>query len=245
MHNIVYVASVALLGYAAEARADNKDFEATFDRCAEFVGIGEVPVENARSLVPSPYEIYVDNYAQLVVRVVACDEVSVDGGKPAPARVAHIGVRLSVPNSDADIDNYLLWFVTDSGKLHGKLQAAGVKNGNDQQLSVMFEPIGADDELRIDVSAPKFPAYPLLGSAETPGNPPQDFIASWYADGKAGTLLMRTTFKALRFGGADLTLTPAPDSELAELIGSSPTLEFTVLESYNEWESASMQATIQ
>lgn len=242
MRTAVYFAVVTQMVYAGSAQAKGKDFEATFDDCAEFVGIGHVPVANARDLVPSPYDLAGDDdNALLVVRIASCAEVTVDGSEPGPARVAQIGVQLAGSASYDVIDNYLLWFVTDSGKLHGKVQAAGVKNGNDQQLAFM---LGAGDQLTIQVDAPNFPAFPLFGGVGAPGGPPQSFLANWYADGNAGTLLMQTHFQALRFGGTDLDLTPSPGSQLAELIGSA-SLTFDVLNSYNEWESASMQATLE
>lgn len=245
MRIISCVAVILFVSLSNPALAGNKDFSATFDKCGEFVGIGFVPADRARSLVPSQYTLEGDSTnAVLVVRVASCAEVSIDGKKSGPARTAQIGVMLRGPDGTADINNYLLWFVTDSGKLHGKLQAAGIKNGNDQQLKFAFEPIGGTGTLSIDVSAPRFPAFPLLGSATVPGGEPISFVASWFADGKHGTLRMRTAFQQLRFGDSDIVLTPAPESELAELIGS-PSLTFTELHSYNEWRSASMQATLQ
>lgn len=245
MRTVSYVVVIMLVCFSNPALAGNKDFRATFDQCGEFVGIGTVPADRARALVPSQYALAGDSTsAWLVVRVASCAEASVDGKKPGPARTAQIGVMLDGPDDNADISNYLLWFVTDSGKLHGKLQAAGIQNGNDQQLQFAFEPVGGEGTLRIDVSAPRFPAFPLLGTAMAPSEPPISFLANWYADGKHGTLRMATSFEQLRFGTADIVLTPAPDSELAALIGS-PSLTFDILNSYNEWQSATMQATLE
>jgi len=246
MRTVSCVVVIMLLCASVPASAGNKDFSATFDRCGEFVGIGYVPAERARSLVPSQYTLaVVDTNAQLVVRVASCAEVSVDGKKSGPARTAQIGVMLEGPDGSANINNYLLWFVTDSGKLHGKLQAAGIQNGNDQQLQFAFESIGGTGTLSVDVSAPRFPAFPLFGNVtNAPADPPISFVASWFADGKHGALRMQTRFEQLRFGKTDIVLTPSPDTELATLIGS-PSLSFEVLNSYNEWQTATMQATLQ
>lgn len=241
----IWCAAVITMCLSDPALAGGKDFSASFDQCGEYVGIGLVPAEQARKLVPSEYELALyDESAQLVVRVASCAEVSVDGSKPGPARTAQIGVMLHGPDNSAHINNYLLWFVTDSGKLHGKLQAAGIQNGNDQQLLLTFEPIGGSGGLRIDVSSPRFPAYPLFGKASVPTDPPISFVANWYADGRHGTLRMQTSFQALRFGAAELELMPEPGSQLAELIGAD-SLSFEVLDSYNEWRSATMQASLQ
>jgi hypothetical protein len=244
----LYAGVVVLLSAASTspAWAGNKDFVVQFDNCAEYVGIGLVPAERVRPLVPNQYALALSgSNAQLVVRVVNCVNVSVDGKKSGPARTAQIGVTLaSTADPNFQIDNYLLWFVTNSGKLHGKLEAAGIKNGNDQQLQFVFDPISEDGgTLTIDVDAPRFPSFPLFGNASYPSSPPQEYLANWYADSKQGTLLMQTSFHQLRFGKAELVLTPTPDSELADLIGST-SLEFTGLNSYNEWSTATMQATL-
>lgn len=244
MRSVSCVAVIVLASLSHPARAGSKDFTVQFDQCGEYVGIGNVPADRARSLVPSEYALAGDaTHAQLVVRVASCAEVTVDGKKTGPARTAQIGVMLNEPEAGGDINNYLLWFVTDSGKLHGTLQAAGIKNGNDQQLKLAFEPIGGEGTLAIDVSAPGFPAFPLLGTAQAPSTPPQSFLANWFADGGQGTLRMQTSFQQLRFGEASLVLTPSPASQLSDLIGS-PSLEFGVLNSYNEWQTATMHATL-
>lgn len=247
MRAISVVVVLLSAAFASPAHAGNKDFSTQFNDCAEYVGIGLVPPENVRQLVPSQYALdLVDSKAQLVVRVTNCSNVSVDGKKSGPARTAQIGVTVKPGQGpSADIYNYLLWFVTNSGNLHGKLQAAGIKNGNDQQLQFVFDPISDDSgQLVIDVGSPHFPAFPVLaGDAGCCVFSPPSFSANWYAGAKKGTLLMHTSFTALRFGSADLTLTPAPGSELADLIGSK-TLEFKVLNSYNEWSAADMAATL-
>lgn len=245
MRSVSYAAVIVLASLSNPVRAGSKDFSVQFDRCGEYVGIGYVPAERARSLVPSEYTLAGDGTnAQIVVRVASCAEVTIDGKRTGPARTAQIGVMLNEPEAGGDINNYLLWFVTDSGNLHGKLQAAGIQNGNDQQLKLVFEPIGGEGSLAIDVSAPGFPAFPLLGSAMAPSTPPQSFLANWFAAGNQGTLRMQTAFQQLRFGEASLVLTPTPESELAQLIGS-PSLDFSVLNSYNEWQTATMHATLQ
>jgi hypothetical protein len=234
------------LAIGAPVQAGGKDFTADFNSCDEFVGLGYVNALRARELVPPQYELAGDaTTAVLVVRVVSCSEAAIDGKKSGAARTAQIGVMLNVTNSDADIDNYLLWFATDSGTLHGKLQAAGIATSNTQQLSYSWRPSGGQGPLPIDVSAPNFPTVSLRGDALTPSDPPQEFKANWYADGRHGQLRMHTTFPVLRFGGATLVLTAAAGSELAQLIGAT-TLSFDPNYNWhNAWPSASMDATLQ
>jgi hypothetical protein len=240
MRSIPWVV-VCLLGcVTSRALAANVSFDVQFDQCGEFVGIGLVPFDKARKLVPPQYTLAVyDGKAMIVVRVASCQSVSVDGKNPKPAHTAQIGISVVIPGTTAQIDNYLLWFVTDSGVLHGKLQAAGIQNGNDQQLSVVFAPSGATGPLHIDVNAPRFPAFPVTGVITSPPGAPTPFVANWYADTRNGTLRMHTEFN-IGFGSADAGVAPEAGSALAELIGSDP-LQFGLLDSYNEWKAAKME----
>lgn len=245
MRSVLSVAVIMLLVFVAPARAGNKDFSAQFDSCEEFVGIGYVPTARARPLVPARYTLAGDaKNALLVVRVASCSAASVDGQRVGAARTAQIGVMLNVPDSDANIDNYTLWFATDSGNLHAKLQAAGVKTSNTNQLSYAWQPSHGAGPLPIDVRAANFPTVSLRGNAQTPNYGPQGFIANWYADGQHGSLRMQTSFQVLRFGDAKLALTAAAGSDLAKLLDAT-TLSFVPLNSHNNWETATMQATLQ
>jgi hypothetical protein len=245
MRNVLCAVVFVLLAFGSPAQAGNKDFSAQFNNCEEFVGIGLVSAPRARALVPSQYTLAGDaTHALLVVRVVNCDEASVDGKKAGAARTAQIGVMLNVPGSDADIDNYTLWFATNSGNLNGKMQAAGVKTSNTQQLSYTWQSNGGQSgPLPIDVSAASFPTLSLRGDAQAANYPPQSFVANWYATGKQGQLLMHTSFPVLRFGDAALVLSTPAGSELAQLIGGT-SLSFGELNSHNAWPAAEMQATV-
>lgn len=244
MRSIPWVVVCLFSCVTSRALAANVSFNVQFDQCGEFVGIGLVPMANARALVPPQYTLAADpktGQAMIVVRVTSCQSVSVDGKNPKPAHTAQIGISVVIPGSTAQIDNYLLWFVTDLGVLHGKLQAAGLQNGNDQQLSVVFAPSGATGPLHIDVNSPRFPAFPVTGVITSPPGSPVPFVANWYADTRNGTLRMHTVFD-IGFGSADAGVTPEPGSALAELIGSdTDTLHFGVLDSYNEWKAATME----
>jgi hypothetical protein len=98
--------------------------------------------------------------------------------------------------------------------------------------------------LTIDVTAPGGSAYQLDGAAALPGSAPVRFMANWWFDGKHGRVLMRTDFPQIRFSDATVTLTTAANSDLAALIGG-PSLQFAILDSYNAFDSALMQARLQ
>jgi hypothetical protein len=223
----------------------SRDFEADFTDCTEYVGIGFVPKVNARPLVPAQYALVGDEQnALLVVRVVDCGGISVDGKKAKTAKLSQLGIMLAGGDPSADINNYTLWFATNLGALHGKLTAAGVA-GDVDQLSFTFTPNGAGGgAININVSPPQAPDFQASGSGIIPTSSPVPFIASWWAEGQHGTVQMRTVFPAIRFSGASVTLTTSASSDLADLIGGT-SLTFPILDSYNAFNAAHMDVTVQ
>lgn len=221
------------------------DFEADFTNCTEYVGIGFVPQVNARPLVPAEYSLAGDaQNAILVVRVVNCGGISIDGKKPKAAKLSQLGIMLAGGDLSADINNYTLWFATDLGALHGKLTAAGVESDVDQ-LSFTFTPNGSGGgAININVSPPQAPDFQASGSGIIPTSSPVPFTASWWAEGQHGTVQMRTVFPSIRFSGATVTLTTPASSDLANLIGGT-SLTFPLLDSYNDFNTAHMEVTVQ
>ena len=250
MRIVLCVTVFVSLAFGSRAQAGNKDFSAQFNQCEEFVGVGYVSATRARELVPRQYALAGDSTtALLVVRIVSCSDASVDGKKGGAVRTAQIGVMLDVPGSEASIDNYMLWFATNSGDLHGKMQAAGAKTSNTQQISYAWQSSsGKGGPLPIDVTAASFPTLSLRGNAQPSDGSPQRFTANWYANGQHGQLLMHTDFPVLRFGNAALVLNVPAGSELAQLIGATSMSfgpEHGPMNSHNSWSAAEMQATVQ
>jgi hypothetical protein len=229
------------IGSVAQA-ASNNEFDVDFSGCSELAAIGTVPAANARPLVPAGYVLAGDaTNAVIVVRAVGCSGVSIDGDKPKAARLAQIGVTLVGPDATADINNYLLWFVTDLGQLHGKLAAAGLDPDNDQGLAYSFTPGGSGaGTLAVETSPPHAPPFTAGGPAVVPTAAPVGFTANWWHDGQHGTVSMRTVFPAIRFGGATTTLSTPPGSALAALIGGT-SMTFAVFDSHNTFAGAHME----
>lgn len=216
-----------------------KDTSVVFTDCTEFAGIGFVPAANARPLVPARYELLGDGEnAIVVVRVADCDGVSVAGKNPRPGIASQVGISVTPVDETASINNYTLWFGTNVGSLHAKLRGLGVKSELDQNLAYVFAPDAANGgSLAIAASPPKGPAYSVNGTVLVPTAEPVPFIATWWADTRAGAVSMRTEFPEIRFGSATMTLTTDPGSSLADLVGDS-TLTFAILDSYNAFDSA-------
>jgi hypothetical protein len=143
-----------------------------------------------------------------------------------------VGATIVGPGG-ADIDNYLLWYVTDHGQLHGRLQAAGLDS---VQGPVDYAVSGT---LSIEVDD-----YSISGTAVEPTSSPTPFVARWWGDGKHGTVQMLTDLPDIRFSSASTLLTAETGSDLAALIGGT-TLTFPILDSYNAFDTAFMQVTVE
>jgi hypothetical protein len=238
----------AQVGETSDALASCHGFAVDFAGCREFAGIGKVPAANARRLVPARYALAPSGdatQAVIVVRASECSGTSIDGKKPAAARVSQIGISIAGPGTDptADINNYLLWYATDLGGLNGKLTAAGVDADVDQSL--LFQFVAATTPptsgvLTVASSPPHGPAYTAEGPAVVPTAAPGPFVATWWQDGNKGSVEMRTVFPAIQFGGAAVTLTTAASSALGTLIGGT-TLTFPLLDSFNAFPAAHME----
>jgi hypothetical protein len=242
-------ASAALAQASGAPASSCHAFDVDFAGCREFAGIGRVPKANARALVPSHYALAPSfdgdtTKAVIVVRASECSGTSVDGKKPAAAHVSQIGISITGAGTDttANINNYLLWYATDLGVLNGKLTAAGVDADVDQSLLFQFITASTPPTsgvLRLAASPPHGPPYTAQGPAVVPTAAPVPFVATWWQDGKKGSVEMRTVFPAIQFGMATMTLTTPATSALGQLIGGT-TLTFPFLDSFNAFPAARM-----
>lgn len=237
--------AVIVGGWAPSAAHAGKDFAVDFGACTEFAGIGFAPAANVAALVPPGYALAGNGTsAVVVVRVASCADVSINGGNGAPGVVAQIGATIVGPDTAADIDNYTLWYVTDSGALHGKLTAAGVPSVLDANLSYAFVPDGSGSgAFDIAVTPSQGPSYEVSGSAVEPTSTPVPFVARWWYDGPHGVVTMATDLPAIAFSSASMVLSTDAGSALAALFGS-PTATFALLDSYNAFDEAHMEVTV-
>jgi hypothetical protein len=221
----------------AESALGNKDFDVDFSSCAEFAGIGFVPFENARPLVPAHYELAMaGDDAIMVVRVARCASSIIDGKSKGVTTTSQIGISLAGQDTSAQINNYTLFYATDQPVLHARLKAAGLDADNTPNgLSFLV----SGGTLAISSSSPHTPSF-TIGGAVTSAFPPQSFIASWWADGNHGVFRARTVFPDISFSLGARTLTTPAGSELAELIGGT-TYTFAALDSYNTFPSSHLE----
>jgi hypothetical protein len=226
----------AELGVEASALG-NKDFDVDFSGCAEFAGIGVVPAANARPLVPAHYTLQGnENDAFMVVRVARCASAIVDGKAQGATTTSQIGISVAGQDGTADINNYTLFYATDQPLLHARLQSAGLDSDNTNGISITL----SGTALSVASSSPHTPTFGVSGSVPGPFFPPDEFIASWWADGSNGVFRARTVFPAIQFSLSTVTLTTPAGSALAELIGAT-TFTFAALDSYNTFTSSHLE----
>jgi len=223
---------------ATRQAASNKDFDVDLADCSEFAGIGLVPAANAQALVPAGYTpVAIGAQAMVVVRVAKCASAVIDGKGVGETSTAQVGVSLQGPDASADINNYTVFYATNQARLHARLQAAGLRADNSNDLALSL----AEGSLLATSASPHSSSYQVSGSAQTPSAAPVQFVASWWADGVHGAVQSRTVFPSIVFfTGASTTLTTAAGTELASLIGGT-SLSFAILDSYNTFPSAHLE----
>ena len=223
---------------AEQELLSNKDFDVQFSDCNVFAGLANVPAARARALVPAEYTLSGNaQNATMVVRVVHCADVVVDGKSRGSTIISHIGIGLVGPDTTVNLNNYTLWYATDNAVLHAKLTAAGLNADKSNSLGI---DLMTDGTLRVVSSSAHTPAFQVSGTAVPPTGNPVPTSATWWEDGKHGAVSSKTVLPVIRFGTAHTVLTTPADSGLATLIGGT-TLTFAVLDSYNLFPSGTME----
>jgi hypothetical protein len=218
-----------------------------FTDCTEFAGLTAVPLANVRNRVPSQYLVAgePDGLGVVVFRTASCDGVRVDGGRAEPGIVAQVGVNVVAPTGTGDINNYTLYFATDSFRLFLRLRLAGVNAMFVPELAYDYSPnpTGTGGMLLIDVPRPRRARYELGGIAFEPlaSDPGFPFVANWWRSARHGDVVMETSIPNIRFGdGAGVTVTVDPRSDLAGLLGST-TASFPILAVRGVFAEATME----
>src|SRR5690606_32276128 len=79
-------------------------------------------------------------------------------------------------------------------------------------------------------------SYTASGPIAAPGPDPTHYVATWWENGRHGTVKMRTDLPSIYFGGATMTLHTSPNTELAEVIDGIET-DFVVFDSFNTFDA--------
>jgi hypothetical protein len=235
------------LGLAAEADHEGEGFYADFAGCREVANVGNLPEASARPLVPPEFTLVGEGTgtAELVVRTVHCDAVSVDGGESRAGDVAQIGIVIVAPDGDGDINNYALYYDTSDERLAAHLNDAGVDARFvptlEESLAVNADGSG---EYHFAVRPPFGPRLTFDGPVGATASASIPFSANWWSTSCDGTTKMASTFPELFTAGNGVVLNVPPGSPLATLLGETTVSSWPVLQLFDHFPSAHMVVTI-
>jgi len=240
--------AVFLAVFAATLYADagNHGFTATLTDCTELIGFGPVPLEPARSLVPSGYSLVpFDGSAALVVRASRCAGVSVDHSAQKPAIVVQVGIAVIPPDGTGNINNYTLLYATNHEQLAQALNRTGLPAVLDRALVYEFAPDSSGHgELYAAVSPGLQPAWFLTGAADPPPPGGDPVVANWWFNGGRGMLKMSTSIPSISYGAASFSLHTSKFSLLGSLIGGNTDASFVFFNARGAFGSGSFVATV-
>lgn len=199
-----------------------REFSVDFTNCSEYAGFAPVPLSPARDLVPQPFAIAgaETGSATLVVRTGQCELILVEGAEAQPVVVSQVGIDIVSPDGTGDVNNYTLWYTTDSSQLATRLQLAGVNAEFVPGLTYMDTPTG---NFNLLVPSPASAPFTLSGTVTepNPNDPSFPFVANWWQFAQTANVQMKTSIPNIRLGSGEVTLLAAPSSALNSLIGGS------------------------
>lgn len=222
--------SIAIAGAVFFTLATAKVGQAIdFTNCSEYVGSAPVPLSPARDLVPQPYAIAgaETGSARLVVRTGQCGSILVEGAEAQPGVVSQVGIDIVSPDGTGDVNNYTLWYTTDSLQLATRLQLAGVNAEFVPELTYIHTPTG---NFSLLVPPPASAPFTLSGTVTEPepNDPSFPFVANWWQLAQTENVQMKTSVPNISLGSGDITLRATPSSALSPVIGGS-TITFTAV----------------
>ena len=237
----LFLICFAVAGPVEQVIADGPaGFAAEFSDCVESIGVGLVPTESARALVPVEFHLVGEGgpVTPLVVRTAQCGGIAVAGHRPKAGSLVQIGVVIVPPDFTGDINNYTLWYYTSDAKLAHHLTRLGVRAQHVPTIDYDYEP-SSDGSLFVAVPRPGRPALSLDGTVVESENASGSFVANWWAKADGCRVKMKTNVPEIFIGEANLTLTTVPNGPLGQLIGGGST-GFPVLQQFNTFGNARM-----
>jgi len=243
------IAVLAFLSIITVASADTGSFTVQFTGCTEFAGWGPISLAEAQSLVPAGYVIAgaAMGQAAIVVRATSCEGVAVGQSEAQPTVISQIGINLVAPDGTGNINNYTVIYVTNNLVLAQYVRTVGLSAIFDPELTYEYtpDPTGTSGELYVAAAGQGLPAYFLFGTeSDPPPNSQQTFLANWWFTGNAGKIKQSTSFPAISFGTAAVTLYTSKNSLLGNLIGGNTDSNFPILSVRGVYPTATMAVTI-
>jgi hypothetical protein len=245
----VVTATIAGTFIASKALAQNDRipiaFDVEFSDCMESIGVGLLPTEKVRSLVPTEFILAGDGapVTPIVVRTARCGSISVDGRRARPGAIIQIGAVIVPPDFTGDINNYTLWYYTSNVELAVRLSQVGVDAQFVPTIDYDFVRCGEDGLFHVAVPLPGRPSLRLDGVVTQSNTPAGTFDANWWSKANGRRLKMNTMVPEIFIGNADLVLETRAQSKLGKLIGGD-TLSFPILQQFNTFNRASMKVSV-
>ncbi len=237
----------ALIASTVLAQNDRRPigFDVEFSDCIESIGVGLLPTERVRSLVPMEFILAGDGspVTPIVVRTARCGSISVDGRRPRSGAIIQIGAVIVPPDFTGDINNYTLWYYTSNVELAVRLSQIGVDAQFVPTIDYENFRFGEGGLLHVAVPLPGRPSLRLEGVVTQSNTPAGSFEANWWAKRSDRVLKMNTRVPEIFIDNADLTLGTRAQSQLGNLIGGD-TLSFPILQQFNTFTRAPMRVSV-
>jgi hypothetical protein len=181
---IALCVSLAAPGEAGQAaQQDSSGLSVEFSNCIESIGVGLIPTDTARALVPPEFVLAGEGQpvTPIVVRTAYCTGIAVGGHKPKTGAVVQIGAVIIPPDFTGDINNYTFWYYTSDAKLAQHLQRLGVSAQHVPTLDYQYDAGGAGNPspLHVGVRRPGRPPLSLEGTVVESEVPAGSFEAVW------------------------------------------------------------------
>jgi hypothetical protein len=239
---------IAITGPTAKAiGASPSSFDVQFTNCVESIGVGLVPTEQARALVPPEFDLVGEGQpvTPIVVRTADCGGISVAGQRPKAGSIVQIGVVIVPPDFTGDINNYTLLYYTSDAKLANALQSIGLSAQQTPTIDYEYEPSGngAPSPLHVVIRQPGEPQLRLDGTVIESSKPAGAFNANWWAKAGGAIVKMDTLVPQIFIGVANLSLTTNAGNPLGQLIGGG-TVGFPALQQFNTFPNARMIVSV-
>jgi hypothetical protein len=224
-----------------------------FVDCVESIGVGLGPTAVVRPRVPASYILAGDPtqpVTPLAFRTAHCKSITVNGRNSGSHHLVQIGATIVSPDGTGDINNYQLYYYTDSRPLADALRCAGLSVQYDSELDYDYHACdpGVNCPLEVDTGYGR-PAFDLKGTVVTSGQTMQvPLVSNWWSGSGTGRIRMQSSgpdgLVTVSFGGADLTATTNSSSDLARLFGSA-TIGFPILQQFNTVAAGTMKVSKQ